>query len=275
MQRKTYFYLFIGLFLFVILFPFFWQFITSIKPPVELFGEHAFSFYTTNPSLQSYINVFSDEKRPFLRYLWNSTVVSTITTAFSLLIASVTAYAIARLHFRGKNILLGVILAVSMFPQIATIAPVYMFLQQMDWTNSYIGLILPYTTFALPLAIWNLTTYYKQIPLELEESAKVDGASTLQRFYRVILPLVLPGTFTTAILVFIAAWNEFLFALTINTEEMYKTIPVGIALFQGQFIIPWGDIAAATIIVTIPLIILVLFFQRWIIAGLTSGAVKE
>ncbi|WP_028778821.1 carbohydrate ABC transporter permease [Shimazuella kribbensis] len=275
MRRKIYFYLFVGLFLFAVLFPFFWQFITSIKPPAELFGKHAFSFYTTNPGLQSYINVFSDEKRPFLRYLWNSTVVSTITTAFSLIIASFTAYAIARLQFRGKNILLGVILAVSMFPQIATIAPVYLFLQQFDWTNSYFGLILPYTTFALPLAIWNLTTYYKQIPLELEESAKVDGASAFQRFYRIIVPLVLPGTFTTAILVFIAAWNEFLFALTINTEEMYKTIPVGIALFQGQFIIPWGDIAAATVIVTIPLIVLVLFFQRWIVAGLTSGAVKE
>jgi multiple sugar transport system permease protein len=275
MRRKIYFYFFVGLFLLAVLFPFFWQFITSIKPPAELFGKHAFSFYTTSPSLQSYINVFSDEKRPFLRYLWNSTVVATITTAFSLVIASFTAYAIARLHFRGKNILLGVILAVSMFPQIATIAPVYLFLQQFDWTNSYFGLILPYTTFALPLAIWNLTTYYKQIPIELEESAKVDGATAFQRFYRIIVPLVLPGTFTTAILVFIAAWNEFLFALTINTEEMYKTIPVGIALFQGQFIIPWGDIAAATVIVTVPLIALVLFFQRWIVAGLTSGAVKE
>ncbi|MCH5584547.1 carbohydrate ABC transporter permease [Shimazuella sp. AN120528] len=275
MRKKIVFYLFVCLFLFAVLFPFFWQFITSIKPPTELFGERAFSFYTTNPSLQSYINVFTDQKRPFLRYLWNSTVVASITTAFSLIIASFTAYAIARLHFRGKNILLGVILAVSMFPQIATIAPVYLFLQQFDQTNSYFGLILPYTTFALPLAVWNLTTYYKQIPLELEESAKVDGATAFQRFYRIIVPLVLPGTFTTAILVFIAAWNEFLFALTINTDELYKTIPVGIALFQGQFIIPWGDIAAASVIVTIPLVIMVLFFQRWIVAGLTSGAVKE
>jgi multiple sugar transport system permease protein len=274
-RKKIIFYLFVCLFLFAVLFPFFWQFITSIKPPAELFGERAFSFYTANPSLQSYINVFTDEKRPFLRYLWNSTVVASITTAFSLIIASFTSYAIARLHFRGKSILLGVILAVSMFPQIATIAPVYLFLQQFHLTNSYFGLILPYTTFALPLAIWNLTTYYRQIPLELEESAKVDGASALQRFYRIIVPLVLPGTFTTAILVFIAAWNEFLFALTINTEEVYKTIPVGIALFQGQFIIPWGDIAAATVIVTIPLVVMVLFFQRWIVAGLTSGAVKE
>lgn len=275
MRKKIVFYLFVCLFLFAVLFPFFWQFITSIKPPAELFGERAFSSYTANPSLQSYINVFTDEKRPFLRYLWNSTVVASITTAFSLIIASFTSYAIARLQFRGKSILLGVILAVSMFPQIATIAPVYLFLQQFHLTNSYLGLILPYTTFALPLAIWNLTTYYRQIPLELEESAKVDGASAFQRFYRIIVPLVLPGTFTTAILVFIAAWNEFLFALTINTEEVYKTIPVGIALFQGQYIIPWGDIAAATVIVTIPLVVMVLFFQRWIVAGLTSGAVKE
>lgn len=275
MRKKIVFYLFVCLFLFAVLFPFFWQFITSIKPPAELFGERAFSFYTANPSLQSYTNVFTDEKRPFLRYLWNSTVVASITTAFSLIIASFTSYAIARMHFRGKSVLLGVILAVSMFPQIATIAPVYLFLQQFNLTNSYLGLILPYTTFALPLAIWNLTTYYRQIPLELEESAKVDGASAFQRFYRIIVPLVLPGTFTTAILVFIAAWNEFLFALTINTEEVYKTIPVGIALFQGQFIIPWGDIAAASVVVTIPLVIMVLFFQRWIVAGLTSGAVKE
>jgi multiple sugar transport system permease protein len=275
MRKKIWFYVFICLFLFAVLFPFFWQFITSIKPPSELFGARAFSFYTTRPGFQSYINVFTDEKRPFLRYLWNSTVVATITTAFSLIIASFTSYAIARLHFKGKSILLGVILAISMFPQIATIAPIYLFLQKFELTNSYFGLIMPYTTFALPLAIWNLTTYYRQIPLELEESAKVDGASAFQRFYRIIVPLVLPGTFTTAILVFIAAWNEFLCALTINTEEIYKTIPVGIALFQGQFIIPWGDIAAATVIVTIPLVILVLIFQRWIVAGLTSGAVKE
>lgn len=271
--KKIMFYLSISLFLFVILFPFLWQFITSIKLPVDLFGDNAFSIFRVHPTILNYIRVFTE--RPFTTYLWNSTVVATLTTIYSLIIASITSYAIARLQFRGKNIILGIVLAVSMFPQVATIAPIFLFLQNMNLTNSYTGLIIPYTTFALPLAIWNLTTYYRQIPKELEESAKVDGASVLQRLTRIILPLVLPGTFTTAILVFIAAWNEFLFALTINTDEALKTIPVGIALFQGQYTIPWGEIAAASVIVTIPLVIMVLIFQRWIISGLTSGAVKE
>ncbi len=272
-SKKIGFYLFIGLFLFVILFPFLWQLIASIKPPTELFGDKAYTVFHIHPTIVNYVRVFT--QRPFTTYLWNSTVVATLTTIYSLIIASITAYAIARLRFRGKTLLLGLVLSVSMFPQIATIAPIFMFLQDTNLTNSFLGLIIPYTTFALPLAIWNLTTYYRQIPIELEESAKVDGANVLQRFIKIIIPLVLPGTFTTAILVFIAAWNEFLFSLTINTDEAYKTIPVGIALFQGQYTIPWGEISAASVIVTIPLVIMVLFFQRWIIAGLTSGAVKE
>lgn len=273
MRKKVFFYASLLLFLFIILFPFIWQFIASIKPTSELFGERAFSIFTSNPTLENYQLVFT--KHPFFGYIWNSSVVAVLTTAYCLVIASFASYAIARLEFRGKAVILGLVLAVTMFPQVATIAPIFMFLQSTDLTNSYLGLIIPYTTFALPLAIWNLTTYYRQIPFDLEESAKVDGASVIQRFFHIILPLVIPGTFTTAILVFIASWNEFLFALTINTEESLKTIPVGIALFPGQYSLPWGEISAATVIVTIPLVILVLIFQRRIVSGLTSGAVKD
>jgi multiple sugar transport system permease protein len=212
---------------------------------------------------------------PFLTYLKNSFIVSAITTIVSAVFASFAAYAIARLHFRGKAVILGLALSVSMFPPIATISPIYIILLHLGLTNSYIGLIIPYITITLPLSIWLLVTFFRKIPQELEESAKMDGATLMQTYWRIILPLAVPGIFTTAILAFIAAWNEFLYALTINTDQAYKTVPVGIAMFQGQYSIPWGEICAATVVVTIPLVVLVLIFQRRIVSGLTSGSVKE
>lgn len=275
MQKKAgpLFYLFLLVFVFVIMFPFLWVLLAALKPPNELFGEQAFSVMIQNPTLDNFTGVFTE--RPFATYLWNSTVVATLTTLYAITIASFAAYAIAWLPFRGKSIVLGIVLAVSMFPQIATISPIFMFMQSMGLTNSYLGLIIPYTTFALPLAIWNLTVFFRKIPIDLGEAAKVDGASIWQTMTKVFFPLAMPGVFTTAILVFIAAWNEFLFALTINTQEEMKTVPVGIVMFQGQFTMPWGEISAASIVVTVPLIILVLVFQRRIVSGLTSGAVKE
>ncbi|WP_409298879.1 carbohydrate ABC transporter permease [Peribacillus sp. SCS-26] len=275
MQKKPgpFFYLFLVIFVFFVMFPFLWMLISSVKPLSELFGEKAFTPFSSNPTFQNYISVFVDY--PFLRYLWNSLVVSTITTVYTVIVAAFAAYAIARLQFRGKTFILGIVLSVTMFPQIATISPIYIFLKNLGLTNSYLGLIIPYTTFTLPLSIWLLVTFFRKIPSDLEEAAKMDGASLMQTFWRVIMPLAVPGMFTTAILVFIASWNEFLFALTINTEEKYKTVPVGIAMFQGQFTIPWGEIAAATVVVTVPLVIMVLIFQRRIVSGLTSGSVKE
>lgn len=275
MQKKAgpLFYVFLAGFLFVVMFPFLWLILASIKPPNELFGENAFDILIHNPTIENYIGVFT--QRPFGIYLLNSTVVAILTTLFSIVIAAITAYAIAWLKFKGKSIILGIVLAVSMFPQIATISPIFLFMQSTGLTNSYPGLIIPYTTFALPLAIWNLTVFFRKIPYDLAEAAKVDGASIFQTLTKVFFPVALPGVFTTAILVFIAAWNEFFFALTINTEENMKTVPVGIVMFQGQFTMPWGEISAASIIVTIPLVIMVLIFQRRIISGLTSGAVKE
>ncbi|TLS38850.1 carbohydrate ABC transporter permease [Pseudalkalibacillus caeni] len=275
MQKKAgpWFYVFLVGFVFVVMFPFLWMLASSIKPMTELFGGRAFTPYTTNPTFKNYVSVFFDY--PFLRYLWNSTVIATITTIYTILVASFAAYAIARLNFKGKAIILGIVLSVSMFPQIATISPIYIILKNLGLTNSYLGLIIPYTTITLPLSIWILVTFFRKIPFDLEEAAKIDGASLMQTYWKVILPLAVPGIFTTAILVFIAAWNEFLFALTINTSNAYKTVPVGIALFQGQFTIPWGEISAATVVVTVPLVIMVLIFQRRIVSGLTSGSVKE
>ncbi|MFD2617593.1 carbohydrate ABC transporter permease [Terrilactibacillus laevilacticus] len=267
------FYIFLFVFVFVVMFPFLWMLITSIKPLTELFGDKAFIPYTSRPTLENYVSVFT--KYPFLHYQWNSLVVASITTIYTVFVASFAAYAIARLKFRGKTIILGTVLAVSMFPQIATISPIYMFLKNVGLTNSYLGLIIPYTTFSLPLSIWLLVSFFRKIPFDLEEAAKIDGASMWQTYWRVILPLAGPGIFTTSILVFIGAWNEFLFSLTINTADKYKTVPVGIAMFQGQYTIPWGEISAATVVVTIPLVILVLIFQRRIVSGLTSGSVKE
>ncbi|MBV7508371.1 carbohydrate ABC transporter permease [Bacillus sp. sid0103] len=275
MQKKAspFFYVFLIVFVFVVMFPFLWMLISSIKPATELFGDKAFTPYTSHPTMENYKSVFFDH--PFLRYLWNSTVVSTITTVYAVTVASFAAYAIARLQFKGKTFILGIVLSVSMFPQIATITPIYIFLKNLGLTNSYLGLIIPYSTFTLPLSIWILVTFFRKIPLDLEEAAKIDGATLMQTFWKVIMPLAVPGIFTTAILVFIAAWNEFFFALTINTDEKFKTVPIGIAMFQGQFTIPWGEIAAATVVVSVPLVIMVLIFQRRIVSGLTSGSVKE
>lgn len=267
------FYLFLAVFVFVIMFPFLWIVLTSIKPPGELFGERAFIPWTAHPSFDNYVRVF--KLQPFGRFIGNSAAVATLTTLYSLFIASFAAYAVARLKFPGKSVFLGLVLAVSMFPQIATLSPIYLFMTGVGLTNSFHGLVIPYTTFALPLAVWNLTTFFKKIPFELEEAARIDGATFLQSFAKVIFPLTLPGLFTTAILVFIAAWNEFLFSLTLNTDVAWKTIPVGIALFEGQYTIPWGEITAASVIVTVPIVLLVLVFQKRIVSGLTSGAVKE
>ncbi|MBL0386201.1 carbohydrate ABC transporter permease [Tumebacillus sp. ITR2] len=275
MQKKAgpLFYVFLICFLFAVMFPFLWQLLASLKPPGELFGANAFNIGIQEPSINNYKLVFTE--RPFGTYLWNSLAVAALTTIYAIVISVFASYAIAWLNFKGKTIILGIVLAVSMFPQIATISPIFMFLQSVGLTNSWLGLIIPYTTFALPLAVWNLTIFFRKLPNDLAEAAKMDGATIWQTLTKVFLPLAMPGVFTTAILVFIAAWNEFLFALTINTEEAMKTVPVGIAMFQGQYTLPWGEISAASIIVTVPLVVMVLIFQRRIVSGLTSGAVKE
>lgn len=262
----------IVMYMFAMFFPFLWIFITSFKTSGEIFGTGAFRVIPEDPTIRNFIKVITE--KGIFDAIKTSLIVATSTTVYIVLVATFAAYAISRFEFRGKNILLGLILAVSMFPQMIIIGPVYNLFLDLGLTNSY-AIILPYSTITLPMAVWILVTHFNQIPLALEESAKIDGATPLQTLFKIVFPLAAPGVFTTAIIVFIAAWNEFLLTITINSNKEYHTVPVAISFLRTQFEILWGEVAAATTIVTIPTLIIVLFFQKQIVSGLTSGGVKE
>jgi ABC-type glycerol-3-phosphate transport system permease component len=204
----------------------------------------------------------------------NSLVVAATTTALCVTLGALCAYALARLHFPGKAALLGLVLAVSMFPQISVVSPLYLLLRELRLINTYPGLILPYLTFAMPLAVWLLVGFFRQLPPELEEAAMVDGASRLRVFVEVVVPVAAPGLAATAILTFLYSWNEFLFALSFTLGPERHTVPVAIALFRGRYQVPWGQILAASVVATAPVALVVLGFQRRIVQGLTAGAVK-
>lgn len=209
-----------------------------------------------------------------MHYLWNSVVVAGSTTLITLSLGALSGYALSRLPRRRAHLILMGVLACGMFPQIAIAGPVWRFLQVLGWLNTYQGLVLPYVALTLPLAVWILTLFFREIPPELEAASLVDGCTRLQSLIRVVLPLSTPGLFTASILCFIYAWNEFFLALLIMTDPARQTMPVGIALFQGEYTVPWGEIAAASFITTAPLVVMVLLFQRRIVTGLSAGAVK-
>lgn len=269
---KTLVFVIIALYLVIIVFPFLWVLGTSFKPGSEIFGNGAFRLISKHPTLESYSNVIVHGG--MLRAILNSFIVATVTAVYVVLVATLATYVISRYQFKGKNILLGLILAVSMFPQMIVVGPVYNLFTRLGLTNSYF-VTLPYSTITLPVAIWILVTHFNKIPMALEESATIDGANPFQILFKVVFPLAAPGVFTTAIIVFISAWNEFLLTITLNTNKAYHTVPVAISYLRTQFQILWGDVAAATIVVTIPTLIIVLLFQKQIVSGLTSGAVKE
>jgi len=252
------------------LLPFLWFVLTSWKSPLEITAippqvipSFHWGFY------RSALNEYG-----LLRYIWNSAIVAAATTVISIAIASLGAYALARFQFPWSRYYLMLLLAVSMFPQIAIAGPVWRILSGLGWLNSYHGIVAAYIALALPFSIWVLTTFFKELPYEIEEAALVDGCTRLQALRKVVLPLAAPGLFTAAILVFIHAWNEFFFALIILTDPALQTLPVGIALFPGEYTMPWGEISAASTIATLPLIVLTLLFQRRIVQGLSAGAVK-
>ncbi|MNW42527.1 Trehalose transport system permease protein SugB [compost metagenome] len=269
--KSTLLYMMVLLFLAFILLPYIWQFLTSIKPLAEISAIPA-KWIPSIINVDYYFNVF--QKHPFARYLWNSAIVSTVTTIVSILIGASASYALARLHFRGKKIVLLSILSISMFPTISTVSPLFLILKNMNLLNTYAGLVIPYTTFALPFSIWLLTNFFGQLPKGFEEAATIDGCSRLQTFFKIMLPLIKPATFSVGLLVFINSWNEYIYSLTFMTDDSMRTVPVGIALFPSNYELPWGDMAAASIVVTVPLIVLVLMFQQKIIAGLTTGGIK-
>ncbi len=273
-----------GIFLgmtFIILYciaPFYWMVVSSLRLPTM--GRDT-SFWPNPVSFENYPAVF-DPINGFGRALVNSVIVSLSTTLVTLLFGILAAYALARLRFRFKGIVLAIIIGCSMFPGITLLIPLFkMFTgaypwMPINWMNTYQALIIPSLSFGLPLCVWNLTAFFRQLPVELEQAAMVDGCTPGQAFRKVILPLAAPGVFTTAIITFIAVWNEFMIALTFGTQQNMYTAVVAISKFTGAygFDTPWGTIMAAGVLVTVPLIIGVLIFQRRIVAGLTAGGVK-
>lgn len=270
MVKKLIFYVTL---IFVVLYclgPLIWQFLTSLKPDYEI--TQLPPVLPESPYFGRYILIF--EGRPFFRIILNSAIVASTTTFISLVIGSFCAFGLAKLNVRFKTLILGFILSVSMFPPIATVSPLYIIISGIGLRDTWWALIATYTTFSLPLSIWILINFFKGIPDEIYRAARVDGCTPFQAFYRIMLPLSGPGLFTAAILTFIFSWNEFLFALTFTSTAASRTIPVEIALFPGLHEVPWGDMATASIVVTIPLIILVILFQKRIVEGITAGSVK-
>jgi multiple sugar transport system permease protein len=253
------------------LFPFYWLINTSLKTGADLSSA---SLLPPNPTLKNFESIFKDSN--FTKALGNSAIVSLITTVLALVVGSFCAYALARLKMRGKFIILAIILSITTFPQITIAAPIFKLWRDIGLFNTKIGLIIPYLTFALPLATYILVSFFREIPKDLEEAALVDGATNFEAFRKVVVPLAAPGLATAGILTFIAAWNEFLLAITLTSNSNARTVPAAIAFFTGstQFERPLGTISAASVTISIPLIIAVLLFQKRIVAGLTAGAVK-
>jgi multiple sugar transport system permease protein len=251
--------------------PVLWILSLSFKPPTTI-GDG--SFWPTQWTLQNYRGIFNTSE--FTRALVNSIGIALISTFIAVVFASMAAYAVARLRFPGKRVLIGLSLLIAMFPAISLVTPLFNIERTLGLFDTWAGLIIPYVTFGLPLAIYTLSAFFREIPWELEKAAKMDGATPFQAFTRVIAPLAAPGMFTTAILVFILCWNDFLFAISLTSTTRARTVPAAIGFFTGdsQFTAPTGSIAAASVIITIPIIVFVMLFQRRIVAGLTSGAVK-
>ena len=256
----------------VSVYPFLYALATSFKSGTALFGT---SLWPAAPSWRNYIALFEGEL-PFGRHLLNSVIVSTLTVALALLMGLTASYALGRIEFKGKGLLLMTVLAVSMFPQVAVLSGMFELIRALGLYNRAIGLVVPYTIFTLPFTVWILTTFMRQLPIDLEEAAIMDGCGPLRIVFQVFMPLLWPALVSTGLLAFIGAWNEFLYALTFVVEDTERTVPVGISQISGAtaYEIPCGSIMAASVIVTVPLLLLVLLFQQKIVSGLTAGAVK-
>lgn len=257
----------------VSVFPFVYAVSTSFKSGAALFDP---TLFPAAWSLGNYVSLFTVAEQPFGKHIFNSVLVSALVVVISLFIGVTASYALGRIHFKGRGLLLGAVLAVSMFPQVAVLAGMFELMRFLGLYNKSLGLVLPYMIFTLPFTVWVLTTFMKQLPKELEEAAIMDGCSPWRIIKDVFLPLLWPALVSTGLLAFIAAWNEFLFALTFVLDNNERTVPVSISLISGasKYDIPWGNIMAASVLVTLPLVVLVLVFQKKIVSGLTAGAVK-
>jgi len=268
---RALFYLLVVVILVFNLFPFLYAIVSSFRPNADLFST---DLIPKSFTFGHYDEIFKDPR--FVTGLINSIIVAGCTVLISLALGSLCAYALGRLPFRFKGPVLYLVLTMTMFPQISVLSGLFVMLKALDLFNTRQGLIITYLIFSLPFTIWVMTQYFRSLPRELEEAAYVDGASPLEVFWKILLPLTVPGLVSTGLLAFIAAWNEFLFALTFTVTDQMRTVPVVISQFSGatSYEQPWGAIMAASMVVTIPLVILVMIFQYRIVAGLTAGAVK-
>ncbi|QQR39820.1 carbohydrate ABC transporter permease [Devosia rhizoryzae] len=273
LTKSALFYLLVAVIVVIAVFPFYYAIITSFKSGTDLFR---ISYWPTSLDFSNYREVLFSPGGQFPRNFLNSVFVASLTVILALFLAVTASFALSRVRFRGRSLLLMTILAVSMFPQIAVLAGLFELIRFLGIYNTPWALIFSYTIFTLPFTVWVLTTFMRDLPVEIEEAAIVDGATPWVIITRVFMPLMWPALVTTGLLAFISAWNEFLFALTFTSSNATRTVPVAIGLLSGgsRFEIPWGLIMAASVIVTVPLVVLVLVFQRKIVSGLTAGGVK-
>lgn len=260
-----------GLLVVACLVPLYWIANVSLSSPGALY-KTPLDYVPKPPVLENFRSVFAVNQFP--RNILNSLVVASLTTLLTLGLGSPAAYALSRLKVRRKNLILATFLGIAIFPAIGMIGPLYVAMARLGLINRYPALVLPYTLLSLPLAVWILTHFFSTLPTSLEDAALVDGCTPAQAFVRIILPLSAPGLFTSAVLIFIFAWNEFLFALIMTSTPESRTVPVALALFAGLHELPWATIAAATVISVMPVLVLVALFQRRIVEGLTSGAAR-
>jgi len=264
-------YIFTGIFVFFFIFPLYWQIVTAIKPPEEIYKMPPLWFPTVF-YLQRFYDVL--RKTGFLLNLRNSAIVASLTTVLCLSFSVLSSYAIARIKIKGGKMILIVVMIISMLPAVAVIAPLYLIWKELQLINTVFCLIITYVAIFLPFSMWFLTSFFRTIPPHIEEAAMIDGCTPLQALIKIIIPLSAPAVFTIAMLVYIWSWNEFLFALTFTRSDSARTVAVGIYMFRRLWQIPWGNIAVACTIATVPIVVLVLTFQKYIIHGLTAGALK-
>lgn len=272
MAGKLSFYIAIILIAFLCFFPVIWIFLTSIKTTREIYA-FPLVYIPREPTLKNYIKVFLGSD--FGRYLLNSLIVSSLATLLAIIPGSIASYSLARLRFKGRKTILLSILGLSMFPPIAIVPSLFLFFRLIGFVNTYQGLILAHSALYSPMAVWILTNYFKTIPMDLEDAARLDGCTFLGIMRNVILPLSLPGLVSAGLIVFIFSWNEFLASLVLLSKNELRTAVVGISLYPGEYAFPWELITTATFLAIIPLILFTLFFQKYIVGGLTAGAIKS
>lgn len=252
-------------------FPAVWILLTSLKTETEL-ASKPITWWPRNPTLGNYVQAFTDQ--PLLRYLGNSLAVATLSTILSLVVASLAAYAIARLNLKHRQLVLTCIVASSMFPLVTLLVPIFQTMRSLGLLNTYTALVLPYTVLNLPVCTLVLVSFFQSIPRDLENAAMIDGCTRLGALGRVVVPLAAPGVFTAGILAFVNAWDEFLLALSLNASASMRTLPVGITLYQGEFTFPWPTISAALVVAIVPIAVLIAVFQERVVGGLTQGGLK-